>query len=46
MGLTRWLDQSAAANRRYAIQLRRHRSFNPPGFGHRALPAAVAELGG
>ncbi len=39
-------NQSAATNRRYAIQFMSHWFYNIIGFGGRALPAPVAELGG
>jgi hypothetical protein len=34
-----------ASNRRYAIELVSHWFYNIIGFGERALPAPVAELG-
>ncbi|MBI1803973.1 MAG: hypothetical protein HY033_02825 [Ignavibacteriae bacterium] len=40
-----WFNQCAAANRRYAIQFVSHWFYNIIGFGGRALPAAVVELG-
>lgn len=38
-------NQSAAANRRYALSFVGHWFYNIIGFGERALPAPVAELG-
>jgi hypothetical protein len=38
-------NKGAAANRRYAFQFMSHGFYNIIGFGERALPAPVAELG-
>ena len=40
-----WSNKCAAAHRRYAIEFVSHWFYNIIGFGRRALPAPVVELG-
>ena len=43
--MTTTANKCAAANRRYAIEFVSHWFYNITGFGERALPAPLAELG-